>query len=84
MSAWVAPDRFFDDGDAEGGGLSGSRLGMADYIAAFQDERYALGLDIGRLLEAHFVDGSFYLIGDGQAREGDRFVLQWGSPLHTE
>ena len=44
--------RILDHRQAEGGGLAGARLGLADHVAALQERRDRLLLDRGRTLVA--------------------------------
>ena len=49
-----------DGGDGEGGRFTGAGLGAADHVAAGQQQRYGLGLNVGGGGKAHLLDGAQY------------------------
>ena len=61
ISAWTcALDGLdlLDDRDAEGGGLAGAGLGLADEVLAAAEGRDGARLHLGRCHEAHLLDGA--------------------------
>ena len=59
---------------AEGSGLSGTRLGDADDVAQLQQRRDGSGLNRGRDAESHVGHCRENLLGQSEAREGDGLV----------
>ena len=59
---------------AEGSGLTGTRLGDADDVAQLQQRRDGSGLNRGRDAESHVGHCRENLLGQSEAREGDGLV----------